>query len=291
MTKAEYLELYRKCKNVILSQERIDAERKIREEALKLARWIDQAHKKENCDLVSEGGTWALDAFDEHYLHMTHVDPDGCETGKTIETKYFDGANRKQFERGLKIQHADRIEAKISDTMTRITILSAHIDSLSKKLRECLSRPEEPEQDQPAEEPKDEKPKPGPYGEDFHVAERETVADCNRLGDNTAALRGALKAMFEFWNVHGHAYSVRVAPVRDSEEEVESNRVAIMERAQAALLAPPRNCDVGTIDEQQRRFGELCSRYPDCSGCAVKGLKKRGDNCELIWAQMRYAAQ
>lgn len=64
-----------------------------------------------------------------------------------------------------------------------------------------------------------------------------------------------------------------------------------LKKVNAVLSAPPRNCDVGTIDEQQKRFGKLCSQYPDCKGCAIQGLKKRGDNCELIWAQMKYEAR
>ena len=72
---------------------------------------------------------------------------------------------------------------------------------------------------------------------------RQAVALVPNAG-NATKLREALEAMFEFWKVHGSAYSVRVCPVRDLEEEVEKNRVFVMEKAKAALAAPPRNCDL-----------------------------------------------
>ena len=38
-----------------------------------------------------------------------------------------------------------------------------------------------------------------------------------------------------------------------------------------ALAAPPRNCDVGTAEEQARRYQELCDRHTCGSICSRSG--------------------
>lgn len=65
---------------------------------------------------------------------------------------------------------------------------------------------------------------------------------------------------------------------------------AAQDMSKATLSAPPRNCDVGTPDEQDRRFGKWCRKsgidgdmevacaHPDM-GCTL---------CALRWAQMPY---
>ena len=61
--------------------------------------------------------------------------------------------------------------------------------------------------------------------------------------------------------------------------------------ANAALSAPPRQCDVGTTEEQTKRMRNNCNKYkPSCKGCKhVTDLQK--ENCWLAWAQMPYEAQ
>ena len=52
----------------------------------------------------------------------------------------------------------------------------------------------------------------------------------------------------------------------------------------AALAAPPRNCDVGTEKEQNERFLKFCTSI-DCKRyCPLF----KADSCELAWAQMPY---
>ena len=65
----------------------------------------------------------------------------------------------------------------------------------------------------------------------------------------------------------------------------EFNKTVLM--LKAALAAPPRNCDVGTAEEQARRLGALCESFPgiSCKGCP---LDSKTMNCELAWAQMPY---
>ena len=65
----------------------------------------------------------------------------------------------------------------------------------------------------------------------------------------------------------------------------------------AALAAPPRNCDVGTAEEQYDRWSRFCqyrnaplSQNRSCFGCPVyDAMRNCKSTCELIWAQMLYA--
>jgi len=56
----------------------------------------------------------------------------------------------------------------------------------------------------------------------------------------------------------------------------------------AALAAPPRNCDVGTPEEQQERFNRFCK--PCSDSCPFSECKTIVE-CAIKWAQTPYAAQ
>ena len=67
--------------------------------------------------------------------------------------------------------------------------------------------------------------------------------------------------------------------------------------AEAAISSPPRNCDVGTAEEQSDRFDKFCYSYNSCSKCPVKSLWNSSNRqkqlreiirCEIIWSQMPY---
>ena len=58
----------------------------------------------------------------------------------------------------------------------------------------------------------------------------------------------------------------------------------IISDVQAALAKPPRNCDVGTAEEQAERYFDYCKRYPMCEGCPHCAISE----CELAWGQMQY---
>ena len=67
-----------------------------------------------------------------------------------------------------------------------------------------------------------------------------------------------------------------------------------IDNARAVLSASPRNCDVGTAEEQQERFREFCRRHNDAGECGIgrthakcpcwRGHKN--PDCALSWAQM-----
>lgn len=61
--------------------------------------------------------------------------------------------------------------------------------------------------------------------------------------------------------------------------------------ARAALAAPARNCDVGTAEEQGKRFTEFCYKNRNaesCCGDCPAFNKGCFAGCELEWAQMPY---
>ena len=61
----------------------------------------------------------------------------------------------------------------------------------------------------------------------------------------------------------------------------------------AALAEPPRQCDVGTAEEQAQRFGNHCESLltkdgsKPCTGCPCCGVVQYG-RCEFAWMQMPY---
>lgn len=67
-------------------------------------------------------------------------------------------------------------------------------------------------------------------------------------------------------------------------------------RIQALENRPKRNCDVGSPQEQERRFKEFCAAHwninnvdSECAGCPLT-LTIKGAECEFAWAQMLYEA-
>ena len=75
----------------------------------------------------------------------------------------------------------------------------------------------------------------------------------------------------------------------DSDDPIEAARVA---RAMRAYEGKLRNCDVGTADEQVRRYKLFCENHSGwdgqkrfgCLNCPLIDV----DECEFFWAQMPY---
>ena len=69
--------------------------------------------------------------------------------------------------------------------------------------------------------------------------------------------------------------------------------VEIRDIACAALAAPPRNCDVGTVGQQDERFTAFCNRHFKAVGlcdkdCPCRDFNMIGGACSIVWAQMPY---
>lgn len=72
------------------------------------------------------------------------------------------------------------------------------------------------------------------------------------------------------------------------------NILELLASLNAALAAPPRNCDVGTAEEQAERYRRYCDKflrggmhYEECPCCGKIPFGK----CEFTWAQMPYVEQ
>lgn len=80
--------------------------------------------------------------------------------------------------------------------------------------------------------------------------------------------------------------------VNSLDEDCGVDPIDILDIAREALSKQPRNCDVGSKDEQHDRFKEFCARYfldcevdMECSGCPLVNGKS---DCEFAWGQMLY---
>ena len=70
---------------------------------------------------------------------------------------------------------------------------------------------------------------------------------------------------------------------------------AIVSKVDAALTVPVRDCDVGTPDEQAKRYAKFCNGHftpsdivGDCHKCPLEDKRKMGGRCSFYWAQMPY---
>ena len=105
----------------------------------------------------------------------------------------------------------------------------------------------------------------------------QPVTDCNQLG-NTAKMREALEQADAVLSLISKS-----AWFIDANFSVIKAVIEAFNAINAALSAPPRNCEVGTADEQVRRHLEWCERNAykcqSTPSCAV---------CLAEWAQMPY---
>ena len=65
----------------------------------------------------------------------------------------------------------------------------------------------------------------------------------------------------------------------------------VRNKIEAALSAPPRQCDVGTAEEQGNRMRRFCAKQKrngiiNCGYCQIRHQYER--DCTLDWAQMPY---
>ena len=120
---------------------------------------------------------------------------------------------------------------------------------------------------------------------------KRPVTDCNRLG-NAAKMRDALnetqsviaKCMDILNRIpDGVEYDGLIDDVADELCDLRDSHV------KPALAAPPRNCDVGTDEEQSRRYEELCDRHTCGSRCSASGCPMYEHDCSpFAWEQMPY---
>ena len=106
---------------------------------------------------------------------------------------------------------------------------------------------------------------------------------------NPAALREALEECMKF--------TCNSCYERFCEEDVEEedgichcSPCNVIIKARAALASQPRNCDVGTAEEQSVRMAEFCrAQYEKSDGVLLcSRCQFNGRDCQFAWAQMPY---
>lgn len=97
---------------------------------------------------------------------------------------------------------------------------------------------------------------------------------------NAAAMREALRACFGFIMRLDRAFNPFMQKLLED----------AITKAKAALAKPPRNCDVGTAEEQAKRFAKYCQNISFKSSCNGCPLNDNNDDpsCFNLWAQMPY---
>lgn len=95
--------------------------------------------------------------------------------------------------------------------------------------------------------------------------------------------------------MEGNVYRKAIERIKDgilSGECSDGNLSWIVNLCDDALAQPKRNCDVGTVEEQYKRFKRFCfcnmgdgMNEPRCSKCP---LGKAKFSCKFDWAQMPY---
>jgi hypothetical protein len=113
---------------------------------------------------------------------------------------------------------------------------------------------------------------------------------------NAAAVREALLTLRDAARMFCH----QILDLKDNGKMDDYNALldlhAAIPKANFALSAPPRNCDVGTPEEQAQRFHDLCiGNSSGISGMCEPSCpcKDCFDRCQCLckWAQMPYKAE
>lgn len=110
------------------------------------------------------------------------------------------------------------------------------------------------------------------------IGREATREESSRVG-NAAAIRSALDKLVDFlrWT-YAQDYPVSRDKLADA-----------IDIGVSALASPPRNCDVGTAEEQSRRYEELCDRHTCGSRCSATGCPMYEYDCSpFAWSQMPY---
>ena len=112
--------------------------------------------------------------------------------------------------------------------------------------------------------------------EKVNPAHPDKVADriAGAIGD-AAAMREALVRCADIINKFGLAEIVKT-PM-----EVICDIEGIIT---AALSKPPRQCDVGTVEDQLARFDRFCGVKVHCRECVLRN----SCSCKFAWAQLPY---
>ena len=110
------------------------------------------------------------------------------------------------------------------------------------------------------------------YADRIEAAEKQSVTNCNRFG-NAAKMREACDNISEY-------AKAAACHTEDAHLLGYLNQIEIW--AEDALAEPPRNCDVGTAEEQSKRHREWCRQARCVFGCI---------QCIAEWLQLPYVRE
>lgn len=197
-------------------------------------------------------------------LHEMRFDP--------LSWCYPEGIPQSQHDNGEVRKFADRIEAAWGREM------QAHKKEL--ETRDAVIQTEVAAREAEREAHKREKDALQAQADELRLGIEQyrqynagVVKECNDKLGNAAKLREALgKLRSELWN------NTVIAGKRKFE---------LYEIADAALAAPPRNCNVGTAEEQVKRYEAYCRAHTKpggCTGCPLIQYRR----CQIAWEQLPY---
>ena len=116
--------------------------------------------------------------------------------------------------------------------------------------------------------------------------EREATREKSSQVGNSAKMREALRQVSRV-AVEMTCKTVTGEP--EDRKTVDEWALRLCDIVSAALASPPRNCDVGTDEEQSRRYEELCDRHTCGSRCSASGCPMYEHDCSpFAWGQMPY---
>ena len=139
-----------------------------------------------------------------------------------------------------------------------------------------------------------------------HKREREAGADaaqiCGEIGEMVEREAACHQHVTDYHGLNAAAMREALVMVKrlfDGRLMWQPDIRKAHEAVNAALAAPPRNCDVGTAEEQKRRWHANCGRgIPNCKHCKVYEQARKSGlvddknrirfDCRFIWAQMPY---
>ena len=109
------------------------------------------------------------------------------------------------------------------------------------------------------------------------------VGDCAKLREAMVEILGYIESFHKYITPDKTKGLTTLFAVADT----------IRGKVRAALAAPPRNCDVGSVEEQTARFTKVCTANSKdgvrglCSGTCPFSRDYQSE-CALVWAQMPY---
>ena len=109
---------------------------------------------------------------------------------------------------------------------------------------------------------------------------RATPDKYSAVGD-AAAMREALEYLLKERDILDFCHNNLGSKTWEDWDKVYNVLRKIIEKAMRALAARPRNCDVGTAEEQDKRFTYQFCRVgiEGCIRCKLNTLKHRGNTC------------